>query len=111
VTAPRHAGLRGCPTESSPVQRAKCQKCCLKGVFSLPKAVLWGRFPIWRLVTRLLGLGLMAALSATKHNTTLKAFYEKLTNAGKKPIVALIAVMRKIVVIGNDLLRWACATI
>jgi hypothetical protein len=59
VTAPRYGVLRVRPTESSPVQRAKCQKCCLKGVFSLPQAMLWGRFPIWRLVTRLLGLGLV----------------------------------------------------
>ena len=60
VTAPRYGVLRVRPTESSPVQRAKCQKCCLKGVFSLPQAMLWGRFPIWRLVTRLLGLGRLA---------------------------------------------------
>jgi transposase len=53
----------------------------------------------------------MAALSATKHNATLKAFYEKLTASGKKPIVALTAVMRKLIVICNGMLRQDRATI
>lgn len=47
----------------------------------------------------------MAALSAIKHNKTLKAFYQRLQENGKKPIVALVAVMRKMIVICNALLR------
>jgi transposase len=47
----------------------------------------------------------MAALSASKHNPTLKAFYERLVQKGKKPLVALIAVMRKLVVIANAKLK------
>ena len=47
----------------------------------------------------------MAALVAAKHNPTLSAFYRKLVNAGKKPIVALTALMRKIIVISNAKLR------
>jgi transposase len=47
----------------------------------------------------------MAALVAAKHNPTLKTFYQKLVSAGKKPIVALTALMRKIVVISNARLR------
>lgn len=47
----------------------------------------------------------MAALSATKHNKTLRAFYQRLLANGKKPIVALTAVMRKIIVIANARLR------
>ena len=53
----------------------------------------------------------MAALSASRHNKTLKAFYDRLVAAGKKPIVAITAVMRKLIVICNALLRDAHATI
>jgi transposase len=47
----------------------------------------------------------MAALSAVKHDAILKAFYLKLRAAGKKPKVALVACMRKLVVLMNRLLK------
>jgi transposase len=47
----------------------------------------------------------MAALSAVRHDAILKAFYQKLRTAGKKPKVALVACMRKLVVLMNRLLR------
>lgn len=47
----------------------------------------------------------MAALSAVKHDALLKAFYLKLRAAGKKPKVALVACMRKLVVLMNRLLK------
>jgi transposase len=49
----------------------------------------------------------MAALAAARHNPTLRDFYQRLKNNGKKPIVALVAVMRKIIVIANARLRDA----
>ena len=49
----------------------------------------------------------MAALSARKHNPNLKAFYDRLVQAGKKPLVAITAIMRKLVVIANAKLRTA----
>jgi transposase len=49
----------------------------------------------------------MAALSARKHNPNLKAFYERLVLAGKKPLVAITAIMRKLVVIANAKLKTA----
>ena len=51
----------------------------------------------------------MAALSARKHNPTLKAFFERLVLAGKKPLVAITAIMRKLVVIANAKLKAANA--
>ena len=51
----------------------------------------------------------MAALSARKHNPNLKAFYERLVQAGKKSLVAITAIMRKLVVIANAKLRTANA--
>jgi len=47
----------------------------------------------------------MAALSAVRHDRILKAFYLRLCGAGKKPIVALTACMRKLIVLMNHLLK------
>lgn len=47
----------------------------------------------------------MAAMTARNHHPSLRAFYERLVKNGKKPLVALTAVMRKLVVIINAKLR------
>lgn len=47
----------------------------------------------------------MAALVATRHNATLKAFYQRLRAAGKPPKVALVAVMRKLLTIINAMMK------
>jgi transposase len=47
----------------------------------------------------------MGALVASRCNKPLAAFYQRLRDAGKKPKVALVAVMRKLVVLANALLR------
>ena len=46
-----------------------------------------------------------AALSAAKHNPDHRDFYKRLIDKGKKPKVALTAVMRKIVILANTLLK------
>ena len=48
----------------------------------------------------------MAALVAIQHNKVIKFFYEKLIKAGKIFKVAIVAVMRKILVILNTMLRF-----
>ena len=47
----------------------------------------------------------MAALSAVRHDRILKDFYQRLRAAGKKPLVALTACMRKLVILMNHLLK------
>jgi transposase len=47
----------------------------------------------------------MAALSAARYNPHLAAFHDRLIDAGKLPKVALTAVMRKLVVLANALLK------
>ena len=47
----------------------------------------------------------MAAVSASKHNSTIKAFYARLTQAGKPAKVALTACMRRILVILNAIVK------
>lgn len=49
----------------------------------------------------------MAALSAKRYNPDLKIFFDRLVKNGKKPIVALVAVMRKMIVILNARIRDA----
>jgi transposase len=46
----------------------------------------------------------MAAVAATQHNPVLRAFYARLVAAGKPKLVALIAVMRKMLHVLNRLL-------
>jgi transposase len=47
----------------------------------------------------------MAAVAAARNNTVRKAFYSRLVAAGKPKKVALTAVMRKLVVPLNHLLK------
>ena len=46
----------------------------------------------------------LAALTASRFNPPLAAFYDRLIAAGKKPKVALTAIMRKLVVLANTLI-------
>jgi transposase len=54
----------------------------------------------------------MAALTASRHNPKLKVFYERLVSAGKPRKVAIVAVMRKMLVILNAMIitntRFEC---
>ena len=47
----------------------------------------------------------MAALAAARSNPTLKAFYQHLREQGKKPKVAITAVMRKLIILANTLIK------
>ena len=49
----------------------------------------------------------MAAMAARNHNPTLKAVYHRLLQNGKKPLVALTALMRKLITIINARVRDA----
>jgi len=55
----------------------------------------------------------MGALIASRCNPAIKEFYERLVEAGKpKKVVALVACMRKLLIILNALMRertpWRC---
>lgn len=47
----------------------------------------------------------MAALAASRYNPDLKRFYHRLVENGKMPKLALTAVMRKLVIIANTLIK------
>ena len=46
-----------------------------------------------------------AALVSTRHNLRLKAFYESLVKRGKPKKVALVAVMRKLLITLNAMIK------
>lgn len=60
---------------------------------------IWGGRPVVRAVLY------MAALSATKHNPVVRAFYQHLLDAGKPKMVALTACAHKLLVILNAMVR------
>jgi transposase len=47
----------------------------------------------------------MAILSAIRHDRIFKDFYQRLCAAGKKPLVAMTACMRKLIILMNHLLK------
>jgi transposase len=47
----------------------------------------------------------MATLTATRHNATIRAFYERLCQAGKKKMVAITACMHKLLIIVNAMIK------
>jgi transposase len=69
---------------------------CDSGQSSGPRHIKGGRAHVRRALY-------MAAVSAARFNPALKAFYDRLLANGKKPKVALAAVMRKLVVLANTL--------
>jgi transposase len=47
----------------------------------------------------------MSAMTAITHNDTFKAFFKQLKARGKRGIIALVAVMRKLIIIINAMIR------
>lgn len=47
----------------------------------------------------------MSILSATKHNPVIRVFYRRLRAQGKPPKVAMVACMRKLLIILNAMVR------
>jgi transposase len=68
------------------------------GTMNAPARICGGRAAVRNVIY-------MAALTASRHNPVLKPFYERLIAAGKPVKVALVAVMRRLVVFANAVLR------
>lgn len=64
-----------------------------------------GRRAIWGGRVSIRAVLYMAALVASRHNPVIKAFYQKLLAAGKMKKVALVACMRKLLVILNAMVK------
>jgi transposase len=66
---------------------------------------LRGRRLVWGGRARVRAVLYMATLVATRHNPTIRAFYQRLCAAGKPKKVALTACMHKLLLILNAILR------
>lgn len=62
------------------------------------RSISQGRFEVRRLLY-------MAALVASQHNPRMKAIYTKLLAKGKKKKVALVAIMRKMIIMMNAMIK------
>lgn len=71
---------------------------CESGRFKGQRRIAGGRKPVRDALY-------MAALVASRHNPVLAAFKQRLADAGKRPKVVLVAVMRKLVATLNAMLR------
>ena len=89
------------------------QVAALVGVapYAFDRGTLKGRRCIWGGRAHVRQVLYMAAMSASNWNPVLKAFHDRLAAAGKMPKVVLVAVMRKMVVMLNAMVRddvaWA----
>ncbi len=83
------------------------QIAALVGVAPLNRdsGVYRGKRSIWGGRGRIRRTLYMAALSATRVNPAIRDFYHRLTEAGKPKMVAIVACMRKLLVILNSMLR------
>ncbi len=64
-----------------------------------------GRRTVWGGRAKLRAILYMAALVASRRNTIIAAFYQRLVDAGKAKKVALVACMRKLLTILNAMMR------
>lgn len=83
------------------------QVCALVGVAPLNRdsGRYSGRRFVWGGRGRVRAALYMSALSASRHNPRIRAFYERLLESGKPKKVALVACMRKLLTILNAMLR------
>lgn len=73
--------------------------------YSRDSGKMRGRCTIWGGRARVRVVLYMAAVVTSRHNPVIKSFYERLDKAGKAKKVALVACMRKLLVIINTILK------
>lgn len=83
------------------------QIAALVGIAPLNRdsGTLRGRRTIWGGRATVRAVLYMAALVASRCNAVIRAFYQRLRNAGKAPKVALVACMRKLLTILNSMIK------
>lgn len=91
------AELGGCSGKAASLLAGLAPLARDSGETAGPRRIRGGRAHVRRVLY-------MAALAAARCNPDLAAFYRRLREAGKKPKVALTAVMRKLVVLANTLI-------
>ena len=73
--------------------------------FNRDSGLMRGKRKIWGGRARVRAVLYMAALTATRYNPVIKAFYQRLLAVGKAKKVALTACMRKLLTILNAMVK------
>ena len=83
------------------------QIAALVGIAPLNRdsGTLRGRRTVWGGRATIRATLYMAALVASRRNAVIRAFYQRLRNAGKAPKLALVACMRKLLTILNAMIK------
>ena len=83
------------------------QIAALVGVapYNRDSGILRGKRAVWGGRSRVRAVLYMGALAASRHNPAIRDFYQRLLAAGKPKKVALVACMRKLLVILNAMLK------
>ena len=76
--------------------------------FNRDSGTLRGKWAVWGGRARVRATLYMGAMVASRHNPVIRDFYRKLLAAGKPKKVALVACMRKLLVILNSMLKHGC---
>lgn len=92
------AELGACSNRAAALLTGLAPLACDSGERTGERHIRGGRAPVRHALY-------MAAVAACRCNPDLAAFYARLRSVGKKPKVALTAVMRKLVVLANTLIR------
>jgi len=73
--------------------------------FCRDSGTMRGKRTIWGGRSQVRSVLYMATLSAVKYNPAIKVFYDRLVNNGKPKKTALVACMRKLIIIANSMIR------
>ena len=73
--------------------------------YNRDSGALRGKRAVWGGRSRVRAVLYMSALVASRHNPAIRDFYQRLLAAGKPKKLALVACMRKLLVILNSLLK------
>jgi len=97
--------LLACAPELGTLNRH--QIAALVGVAPLNRdsGLFRGRRSVWGGRARVRSVLYMAVVCATRHNPVIRAYHQRLRDAGKPPKVALTACMRKLLVILNTMMK------
>lgn len=87
------------------LNRKQIAALCGVAPFNRDSGKMRGKRAIWGGRSSVRAATYMAAFSAIRWNPLFKAFYQRLTEAGKRPKVALVACMRKLLCILNAMLK------
>ena len=73
--------------------------------FCRDSGTMKGKRTIWGGRAQVRSILYMATLSAVRHNPAIKVFYDRLVSKGKPKKTALVACMRKLIIIANSMIR------